>query len=61
MKDSLGNDIKIDKIVTISAKTIEFFQSKSATVLAEVRYLDSQKNIIDKFLWTANFGLEIYI
>ena len=65
MKDSLGNDIKIDKIVTISAKTIEFFQSKSATVLAEVRYLDSQKNIIDKFpldseFWFRNIYLEFW-
>ena len=62
-KDSLGNDIKVDKIVTISAKTIEFFQSKSARVLAEVRYSDSQKNIIDKFpleseFWFRNTYLE---
>ena len=65
MKDSLGNDIKIDKIVTISAKTIEFFQSKSARVLAEVRYLNSQKNIIDKFpldseFWFRNIYLEFW-
>ncbi len=38
MSDSLGNDIKIDKIVEISAKTKEFSQSKSAKVIAEVRY-----------------------
>ena len=62
-KDSLGNDIKVDKIVTISAKTIEFFQSKSARVLAEVRYSNSQKNIIDKFpleseFWFRNTYLE---
>ena len=30
MKDSLGNDIKVDKIVKISAKKIEFEQTKSA-------------------------------
>ena len=44
---------------------IEFFQSKSATVLAEVRYLDSQKNIIDKFpldseFWFRNIYLEFW-
>lgn len=65
VKDSLGNDVKIDKIVTISAKTIEFIQSKSARVLAEVRYLDSKKNIIDKFpldseFWFKNTYLEFW-
>ena len=65
IKDSLGNDVKIDKIVTISAKTIEFIQSKSARVLAEVRYLDSKKNIIDKFpldseFWFKNTYLEFW-
>ena len=58
MKDSLETTLA-DKIVTISAKTIEFFQSKSATVLA-VSYL-THKNISINSLWTANFGLEIYI
>ena len=63
MKDSLGNDIKIDKIVKISAKTIEFDQSKSAKVIAQVKYYDSKKNIIDKYpleseFWFRNTYLE---
>ena len=63
MKDSLGNDIKIDKIVTILAKTKEFSQSKSAKVIAEVRYYDNKKNLIEKFpleseFWFRNIYLE---
>ena len=63
MKDSLGNDIKIDKIVKISAKTIEFNQSKSAKVIAEIRYYNSRKSIVEKYpldseFWFRNIYLE---
>ena len=63
MKDSLGNDIKIDKLIKISVKTIESIQSKSAMVLAEIRFLDKKKTIIDKFpleseFWFRNRFLE---
>ena len=63
MKDSLGNDIKIDKIVKILAKTKEFSQSKSAKVIAEVRFYDNKKNLIEKFpleseFWFRNIYLE---
>ena len=63
MKDSLGNDIKIDKIVKILAKTKEFNQSKSAKVIAEVRYYDNKNNLIEKFpleseFWFRNIFLE---
>ena len=63
MKDSLGNDIKIDKLIKISVKTIESIQSKSAKVLAEIRLMDKKKNIIDKFpleseFWFRNRFLE---
>ena len=63
MSDSLGNDIKIDKIVEISAKTKEFSQSKSAKVIAEVRYYDNKNNLIEKFpleseFWFRNIFLE---
>jgi len=63
MSDSLGNDIKIDKIVEISAKTKEFSQSKSAKVIAEVRYYDNKKKLIEKFpleseFWFRNIFLE---
>lgn len=63
MSDSLGNDIKIDKIVKILAKTKEFNQSKSAKVIAEVRYYDNKNNLIEKFpleseFWFRNIFLE---
>ena len=63
MKDSLGNDIKIDKLIKISVKSIESIQSKSAKVLAEIRFIDKKKNIIEKFpleseFWFRNRFLE---
>lgn len=63
MSDSLGNDIKIDKIVEISGKTKEYSQSKSAKVIAEVRYYDNKNNLIEKFpleseFWFRNIFLE---
>ena len=63
MSDSLGNDIKIDKIVEILVKTKEFSQSKSAKVIAEVRYYDNKNNLIEKFpleseFWFRNIFLE---
>ena len=45
MKDSLGNDIKVDKLIKISVKSIESIQSKSAKVLAEIRFIDKKKNM----------------
>ena len=63
MSDSLGNDIKIDKIVEISGKTKEYSHSKSAKVIAEVRYYDNKNNLIEKFpleseFWFRNIFLE---
>lgn len=63
MKDSLGNNIKVDKLIKISVKSIESIQSKSAKVLAEIRFIDKKKNIIEKFpleseFWFRNRFLE---
>ena len=63
MTDSLGNDIKIDKIVKILVKTKEFSQSKAAKVIAEVRYYDDKNIMIEKFpleseFWFRNIYLE---
>ena len=55
MKDSLGNDIKVDKLIKISVKSIESIQSKSAKVLAEIRFIDKKKNIIEKFTLESEF------
>lgn len=43
-KDSLGNDIKIDKIVQVQARFHEYYQQKSTQVLAEVVYIDIKEN-----------------
>ena len=43
-KDSLGNDIKKDKYLTISARVMMITQSKSAAVGAEVVYTNMKKN-----------------
>jgi len=39
-KDSLGNDIKVDKFVNIRARYIESHQIKSTQILADVVYTD---------------------
>ncbi|MEH6536214.1 MAG: hypothetical protein V7719_07475 [Psychroserpens sp.] len=44
MKDSLGNDIKIDKIVTVKARYFEFIQTKSSQLIANVVYTDLKQN-----------------
>jgi hypothetical protein len=43
-KDSLGNDIKKDTYITISARVMMITQSKSAAVEAEVVYTNMKKN-----------------
>jgi len=40
MKDSLGNDIKVEKYTTISCNVIETHQTKDATATGEVEYLE---------------------
>ena len=45
-KDSLGNDIKKDKYLTISARVMMTTQSKSAAVQAEVVYTNMKKNTV---------------
>lgn len=50
MKDSLGNDIKVDKIITVKARLFEFEQQKSSQILADVVYSDLNTNqVIDRF------------
>jgi len=45
-KDSLGNDIKIDKIVEVKCRFFEFEQFKSSQVIAEVAYIDLKSNLL---------------
>lgn len=58
-KDSLGNDIKIDKIIDIRAQFVEVIQTKSAQVVADVVYTDLKQNrIIDTFTIDSGFVFE---
>lgn len=44
MKDSLGNDIKVDRKVVVSANVIEVYQHKAATISARIDVLDENRN-----------------
>ena len=46
MKDSLGKDIKIDKIVKVRARYFESLQTKSSQIIGEVVYVDLNSNQI---------------
>ncbi|WP_299392422.1 hypothetical protein [uncultured Gelidibacter sp.] len=59
MKDSLGKDIKIDKIVKARARYIEYRQLKSTQVLADVVYADLKNNrTLDVFPIKSEFVFE---
>lgn len=59
MKDSLGNDIKIDKIVTVRARYFETIQTKSSQILGEVVYVDLNTNqVINTFPIESGFVFE---
>ena len=59
MKDSLGNDIKIDKIVRVRARVFEVVQSKAAQVVGRVVYNDLKTNqILDSFTIDSEFVFE---
>ncbi len=58
-KDSLGNDIKIDKIITAKARLFEFNQKKSTQVIAKVVYSDLNTNqILESFPIDSEFIFE---
>ncbi|WP_243472294.1 hypothetical protein [Winogradskyella sp. MH6] len=58
-KDSLGNDIKVDKIVNIRARFFEVLQTKSSQVIADVVYKDLKQNqVIDAFTIDSGFTFE---
>jgi hypothetical protein len=59
MKDSLGNDIKIDKIINVRARFSEFNQFKSTQVIADVVYTDLKSNrVLDAFPIDTEFVFE---
>ncbi|MFH4965748.1 hypothetical protein V8G69_12175 [Gaetbulibacter sp. M235] len=56
MKDSLGNDIKIDKIIRVKARFSEFTQLKSTQVIGSVVYVDLKSNqLVDTFSIDSEF------
>lgn len=58
-KDSLGNDIKIDKIVNVRCRFFEFEQFKSTQVIADVVYFDLRSNqLIETFPIQSEFVFE---
>lgn len=59
VKDSLGNDIKIDNIINVKARYFEFRQFKSTQVLADVVYIDLSTNqTLDVFPIASEFVFE---
>ena len=59
VKDSLGNDIKQDKIITAKARYVEFNQLKSTQVIAKVVYSDLKTNqILESFPIDSEFVFE---
>ncbi len=44
VKDSLGNPIKIDNLITIKGRAVQFTQFKSCRVVAKVDYIDFTNN-----------------
>ncbi len=58
-KDSLGNDIKVDRIVNVRARFFEVLQTKSSQVIAEVVYTDLKQNqVMDNFTIDSGFTFE---
>ncbi len=50
LKDSLGNDVKIDNVINVRARYFEFNQLKSTQLLADLVFIDLKKNeILDTF------------
>ena len=58
-KDSLGNDIKVDKIIKVKCRVLESIQTKSSQVIADVVYLDLTNNQpLDTFTIDSEFIFE---
>ncbi|WP_439152367.1 hypothetical protein [Winogradskyella sp.] len=58
-KDSLGNDIKVDKIINVRARFFEVIQTKSTQVMANVVYTGLKQNqVIDNFTIDSGFVFE---
>ena len=58
-KDSLGNDIKIDKIINVKCRLNEIKQFKTSQIIADVVHIDLKTNqILDSFTIDSGFIFE---
>lgn len=58
-KDSLGNDIKVDKFVNVNARLLETQQFKASQILGQVIILEMQNNqLIEQFPVESGFIFE---
>ncbi|WP_136481270.1 hypothetical protein [Cognatitamlana onchidii] len=58
-KDSLGNDIKVDKLVTVQCRYFETIQTKTSQVIGDVVYKDLRsQQILNKFPIDSQFVFE---
>ena len=58
-KDTLGNDIKVDKIVRVTCRYLETIQIKSSQVIGDVIYKDLRSNqVLDRFPINSEFVFE---
>jgi len=61
MKDSLGNDIKEDKIIRVRARLFETLQQKTSQIVAQVVFSDVQnQEVIESFPIDSGFVFENY-
>lgn len=59
VKDSLGNKIKIDKLVNVRCEFYQFTQFKSAKVIGQVKYVDLySKQILQVYPIESQFNFE---
>lgn len=59
LKDSLGNDIKIDKIINAKCRLLEIKQFKSSQIIADVVHVDLNTNqILDSFTIDSGYIFE---
>jgi len=58
-KDSLGNDIKYEKVIKVRGRLYETIQTKSTQVIADVVYINQQSNQpVDTFTINSGFVFE---
>ena len=60
-KDTLGNDLKVDRKVIVKARILEIYQHKTATISARIDILDDNRNeLVDSHYLTSDAVFENY-